>query len=154
MKFEEGQRANRALNKITKTYRAVQARKLGVIGLHPGQDVLVWVLAQEPAGMTVSQLAIRLGVEPPTATRSLTRMEPTGLFTREPVEGDRRQVRIVLTTRARELVPEIERVWAELAREAFGHLDRSQRDDVVAALESAVDAWLPGLDEAVLAGES
>jgi DNA-binding MarR family transcriptional regulator len=153
MDFDESQRANRALNKVSKTYRVVQARKLGGIGLHPGQDVLVWVLAQEPAGMTVGQLASRLGVEPPTATRSLARMEHTGLFTRERVEGDRRQVLIVLTTRARRLVPRIEQVWTELAREAFGHLDHRRRAQVVAALEAAVDVWLPGLDESVLAAE-
>ena len=145
MDFEESQRANRALNKLTKTYRAVQSRKL---------DVLVWVLAREPAGMTVSQLALRLGVEPPTATRSLARMEPAGLFTRQAVEGDRRQVRIVLTSRARDLVPDIENVWSELASEAFGNLDGKHRASVVAALESAVATWLPGLDESVLAGES
>ena len=154
MDFEEGQRANRALNKLAKTYRAVQTRKLGVLGLHPGQDVLVWVLAQEPAGMTVSQLALRLGVEPPTATRSLARMESAGLFTRQPVAGDRRQVRIVLTDRARQLVPGIEQVWTELAHEAFGHLDGQLRASVVAALESAVAGWLPRLDESVLADDS
>ena len=60
----------------------------------------------------------------------------------------------MLTTRARQLVSQIEQVWTELAREAFGDLDRRRRAEVVAALESAVDAWLPGLDESALAGES
>lgn len=154
MEFDEGQRANRALNKLAKVYRAVQARKLAALGLHPGQDVLVWVLAREPEGMTVGELAARLGVEQPTATRSLARMESAHLFTREPVPGDRRRVRIVLTKRARDLVPDIERVWAELADEAFGSLDRGLRTSVVAALESAVAGWMPELDESVLAGES
>ncbi|WP_246843229.1 hypothetical protein [Allokutzneria sp. NRRL B-24872] len=33
--------------------------------------------------------------------------------------GDRRQVRIVATEAGRALVPEIERVWAELAEDAL-----------------------------------
>ena len=54
-------RLNRALNKMSKLYRAVKARKLAALGLHPGQVVVLWLLAQEPEGMTVSQLAARLG---------------------------------------------------------------------------------------------
>jgi MarR family transcriptional regulator for hemolysin len=152
MEIDEAMRANRAMNKLTKVYRAVQARKLTSLGLHPGQDVLIWVLAQEPDGMTISQLASRLGVEPPTATRSLSRLEPAGWYERSPVPGDRRQVRIVLTRRARRLVPRIEAVWAALATEAFGDLSPRRRTDVVRALEAAVDSWIPEVDESVLAG--
>lgn len=59
------------------------------------------MLAQAEDGMTVSALADRLGVESPTATRSLKRTEPTGLFRRGPVPSDHRQVRIVLTRQGR-----------------------------------------------------
>jgi DNA-binding MarR family transcriptional regulator len=130
-------RINRALNKMAKLYRAAKAGKLAALGLHPGQDVLLWVLAQAENGMTISELAARLGVESPTATRSLTRMEGTGLFRREPVAGDRRQVRIVITESGRTLVPAVEAVWAELADDAFGHLPAADRSLVVEALGTA-----------------
>jgi DNA-binding MarR family transcriptional regulator len=151
MDLEDAMRANRAVNKLAKVYRVIQARKLTALGLHPGQDVLIWLLAQEANGMTISQLASRLGVEPPTATRSLIRLEPGGWIRRTPVPGDRRQVRIELTARARRLVPLIEAVWTELAIEAFGDLPARRRQDVVRALESAVERWTPGVDEAVFA---
>src|SRR4051812_11016835 len=132
-------RVNRALNKMAKLYRAAKARKLAALGLHPGQDVLLWILAQEPEGMTVSELAARLGIEQPTATRSLARLEGGGWFRREPVPTDRRQVRILVTDAGHELMPDIERTWAELAEEALGEASTEQREITLAILEQAND---------------
>ncbi|RBQ15659.1 MarR family transcriptional regulator [Spongiactinospora rosea] len=139
MEFAEVVRINRTLNKGAKLYRAAKARKLAALGLHPGQDVLLWVLAEAGDGMTVSELAARLGIEPPTATRSLARMDKSELFRRVPVPTDRRQVRVVTTERGRDLIPAIERAWAELAEETLGHLPEETRMLVIAALEEAND---------------
>ncbi|MFB9205005.1 MarR family winged helix-turn-helix transcriptional regulator [Nonomuraea spiralis] len=138
---------------MSKLYRAAKARKLAALGLHPCQDVLLWVLAQERDGMTVSQLAARLGIEQPTATRSLARLESGGWFRREPVATDRRQVRVVVTDAGHKLVPEIERAWAELAEEALGEVSMEQREIVLNALEQANDTLRASVGEAVLAEE-
>ncbi|MBN6054082.1 MarR family transcriptional regulator, partial [Nonomuraea sp. RK-328] len=149
----EAIRVNRALNKMSKLYRAAKARKLAALGLHPGQDVMLWFLAQEPGGVTVSELAARLGIEPPTATRSLARLEGGGWFRREPVPTDRRQVRIVVTEAGHALIPRIERAWAELAEEAMGGVSDEQRENVLLTLELA-NARLRGLvDETALTDE-
>lgn len=130
-------RVNRALNKLSKLYRAAKAHALAELDLHPGQDVLLWVLSQAEDGMTISALADRLGVESPTATRSLKRMEHTGLFRRDPVPSDRRQVRITLTPQGRALIPRIEQVWADLAGITLGPLSDEDQATVVRALEQA-----------------
>ncbi|MBF8192619.1 MarR family transcriptional regulator [Nonomuraea sp. K274] len=153
MDASEAMRVNRALNKMSKLYRAAKARKLAALGLHPGQDVLLWVLAQEREGMTVSQLAARLGVEQPTATRSLARLEAGGWFRRQPVATDRRQVRIVVTDTGHKLVPAIERAWAELADEVMGEVSAEQREIVLGALEQANDRLRALVGETVLAEE-
>jgi MarR family transcriptional regulator, transcriptional regulator for hemolysin len=139
MDSSEVMRVNRALNKMSKLYRAAKARKLAALGLHPGQDVLLWLLVQERDGMTISELAARLGIEPPTATRSLARLESGGWFRREPVPTDRRQVRIVVTEAGRELVPAIERVWTELAEQTLGDAGGERREIVLSAIEDAND---------------
>lgn len=144
-------RVNRALNKMSMLYRAAKARKLAALGLHPGQDVLLWLLAQEREGMTVSQLAARLGVEQPTATRSLARLESGGWFRRETVAGDRRQVRIVVTGDGRKLVPDIERAWAELAEQAMGQVSKEQLQIALTTIEQANDQLRGLVGEAVLA---
>jgi DNA-binding MarR family transcriptional regulator len=149
----EAMRVNRALNKMSKLYRAAKARKLAALGLHPGQDVLLWILAQEREGMTVSELAARLGIEPPTATRSLARLEGGGWFRRETVPTDRRQVRIVVTDAGHELVPGIERAWAELAEQAMGEASTEQREIALTALEQANDRLRGLVGEGVFAEE-
>ncbi|MEV8514518.1 MarR family transcriptional regulator [Dactylosporangium sp. NPDC051484] len=153
MEASEVLRVNRALNKMSMLYRAAKSRKLAALGLHPGQDVLLWHLAQEREGMTVSALAERLGVEPPTATRSLARLESGGWFRREPVATDRRQVRIVVTDTGHKLVPSIERAWAELAEQAMGDMTAQQREITINALEQANDRLRRLVGEAALTDE-
>ncbi|GAA3671054.1 hypothetical protein GCM10022224_039100 [Nonomuraea antimicrobica] len=153
MDTSEAIRVNRALNKMSKLYRAAKARKLAALGLHPGQDVMLWLLAQERAGITVSELAARLGIEPPTATRSLARLEGGGWFRREPVPNDRRQVRIVVTEAGHALIPEIERAWAELAEETLGGVSAEQRENTLLALEQANDRLRGLVDPTVLTEE-
>lgn len=142
MELSEAMRVNRALNKMSQLYRAAKARRLAALGLHPGQDVLLWLIAGEPEGMTVGQLATRLSIEPPTATRSLARLGGGGWFRREPVPGDRRQVRIVATAAGRELVPRIEQVWADLAAEVFGGVADPDRELTLTVLETANERLL------------
>ncbi|EHR49177.1 transcriptional regulator [Saccharomonospora marina XMU15] len=153
MDASDSMRINRALNKTSKLYRAAKARKLAELGLHPGQDVLLWLLAQQPEGMTVSELAARVGIEPPTATRSLARLESGGWFRREPVATDRRQVRIVVTAAGHKLIPSIERAWSELAEQAMGGVSAQQRDITIAVLEQANERLRGLVDESVLAEE-
>lgn len=151
MEPSEVQRVNRALNKMSKLYKEAKARKLAELGLHPGQDVLLWLLAQERAGLTVSELAARLGIEPPTATRTLARLERGGWFRREPVEGDRRQVRIVATTEGRDLIPAIERAWAELAEQVMGDVPAEHREITLTTLEQANDLLRGVVGDEILA---
>ncbi|KAB8193088.1 MarR family transcriptional regulator [Nonomuraea phyllanthi] len=153
MEASEAMRVNRALNKMSKLYRVAKARKLAALGLHPGQDVLLWLLAQEPGGMTVKELAGRLGIEPPTATRSLARLESGGWFRREAVAGDRRQVRILVTQAGHALVPAIERAWAELAEEAMGETSEEWREIALTTLERANDRLRGIVGDDVLAEE-
>jgi MarR family transcriptional regulator, transcriptional regulator for hemolysin len=149
----EAMRVNRALNKMSQLYRAEKARRLATLGLHPGQDVLLWLLAQEPAGMTVSELAARLGIEPPTATRSLARLGGGGWFRREPVPGDRRQVRVVVTDAGRAVLPEIEQVWSDLAELALGEVPPARRQVTLTVLEEANERLRRVTGDGPLAGE-
>ncbi|WJK43239.1 MarR family transcriptional regulator [Solwaraspora sp. WMMA2056] len=102
---------------VAKLYRSAQADVLAGLALHPGQDVLLWIIGQEPGGLTVSEVAARLGVEQPTVTRSLSRLEPGGWFVRQSVPGDRRLTRIVLTDKGRTGIAQIEAAWRTLATE-------------------------------------
>jgi DNA-binding MarR family transcriptional regulator len=126
---------NKALVKVAKLYRSAQADVLSAFALHPGQDVLLWMLGQEPQGITVSEIAARLGVEQPTVTRSLSRLEQGGWFVRESVPGDRRATRIQLTDKGLAVVPEIEAAWQTLAETATAGMANGQRASLIELLE-------------------
>ncbi|MBQ1047342.1 MarR family transcriptional regulator [Micromonospora sp. C51] len=126
---------NKALVKVAKLYRSAQADVLDALALHPGQDVLLWLLGQESDGMTISEIAARLGVEQPTVTRSLSRLDQGGWFIREPVPGDRRATRIQLTSKGRAVIPKIEAAWRTLAETATAGMATDQRAAFVELLE-------------------
>jgi DNA-binding MarR family transcriptional regulator len=94
------------------------------------------MLGQEPGGVTVSEIAARLGVEQPTVTRSLSRLEQGDWFVRESVPGDRRATRIQLTGKGRAAVPEIEAAWRRLAETATAGMADDQRATLVDLLEN------------------
>jgi len=108
-------------------------------------------VAAGPGAVRPDRLGARLGVEPPTATRSLSRLGGGGWFRREPVPGDRRQVRIVVTPAGRSALPAIEQVWSDLAELALGQLDPDRRDLALTVLEQASDHLRGTLGDSPLA---
>jgi DNA-binding MarR family transcriptional regulator len=146
VEFAEVIRVNRALVKTAKLFRALQSGLLAELELHAGQDVLLHTLAQEPDGLVVSEIAARLGIEPPTVTRSLDRLERGGWITREPAAGDRRAVRIRPTARAIDVVDRIEAVWRDLAVSATSELDPREREQLVALLGRCREGLRPRVD--------
>lgn len=117
------------------TFRLVQAAKaqrarsgghLMRIGLHPGQELVLKVLADSD-GRTMSQLALALGVQPPTVTKMVTRLSAQGYVRRQVSDTDGRLARVHLTDSGRELVDSVDRAWKRLEREAMAGLDDKDR---------------------------
>ncbi len=133
--FDEAIQLNRALVKVAKRYRAAQAERLAELGLHAGQDVLLRTLGQEREGLLVSELADRLGVESPTVTRSLARLEPGGWTVRHQVPGDRRAVRVRLSPRGHAVLERVEAVWRDLAELVADGLSDAERSQLVELLQ-------------------
>jgi len=81
----------------------------------------------EEDGRTQANLAEALGVEPPTVTKMLQRMENVGLVDRRPDRIDRRAIRVHLTAKGRRLKTKVDKLWVELeARTVAGLSDRQQ----------------------------
>lgn len=117
------------------TFRLVQAAKaqrarsgahLMRIGLHPGQELVLKVL-DDTDGRTMSQLALALGVQPPTVTKMVTRLSNQGYVTRKVSDTDGRLARVYLTDTGRELVKSVDKAWKRLEREAMSGLDEKDR---------------------------
>ena len=102
------------------------ASLLSEVGLHPGQEALLMELWDQD-GRTQANLAAALGVEPPTVTKMLQRMENAGLVDRRPDKTDRRAIRVHLTPKGRRLKGKVDKLWVELQdRTVEGLSDRQQ----------------------------
>ncbi|MDN3720870.1 MarR family transcriptional regulator [Roseibium salinum] len=96
------------------------------IGLHPGQELVLKVLA-DTDGRTMSELALALGVQPPTVTKMVTRLSAHGYVRRQASDKDGRLARVHLTDKGRDLVTSVDRAWKRLEREAMSGLDDKDR---------------------------
>jgi MarR family transcriptional regulator, organic hydroperoxide resistance regulator len=123
----------RALAKAFKSVNAELARRLEPHGVHPGQDYLLDELWHED-GQTVGALAARIGVEVPTAVRTVSRMEAAGLLRREPDPADGRRVLVRLTARGKELERIVPPILAEVTERAAAGMSEAEREQLLRLL--------------------
>lgn len=114
------------LAQAAKAHRARAGTHLARIGLHPGQETVLKILADDD-GQTMSQLAATLAVQPPTVTKMVTRLSAQGFLKRAASEADGRLARVFLTEEGRALVATIDMSWKRLEREALVGLDEKDR---------------------------
>ena len=110
--------ASFTLAKVCKAHRSNVGALLAGHGLHVGQEMVLSHLWRQD-GQTPSELAERLGVEPPTVTNMLSRMEKAGFLERCRDQGDARCTRVYLTEKGRKLREPVERRWEEVQERAF-----------------------------------
>jgi DNA-binding MarR family transcriptional regulator len=127
---------------LAKAQRVHLAALLAPHGLHPGQDNLLMVLWTHP-GLRQAELARRLGVEPPTVTRMVQRLERAGLVERVRDPHDARLLRVRATPRARLLEGVVRRAWDEvdaMTADAVGEDGARQLRDLLAVSIEALTA--------------
>jgi DNA-binding MarR family transcriptional regulator len=123
----------RAVAKAFKGINAELSRQLEPHGVHPGQDYLLDELWRED-GQTVGALAARIGVEVPTAVRTVSRMEAAGLLQREPDPADGRRVIVRLTPRGKELERIVPQILAEVTERATSGMSEAEREQLLRLL--------------------
>jgi len=111
---------------ICKAHRNKAQELLAEIGLHVGQEMLLMHL-RIGDGLTQSELAEEICVQPATLTRSLDRLSRSGLVERRVDAEDQRVSRVYLTEAGRALGQSIERVWDELEVLSFANLTGEER---------------------------
>jgi DNA-binding MarR family transcriptional regulator len=91
-----------------KTTRRAITPVLAEHDLHPGQDLLLSALWRAD-GITQAELVAHLGIEPPTVSKAVRRLERVGYLARESGPGHRRRVQ--LTDAGRALQLPVEAAW-------------------------------------------
>jgi DNA-binding MarR family transcriptional regulator len=127
---------------VCKAHRQRADELLNEIGLHVGQEMLLCAL-WDNEGLTQTELAQHLGVQPATVTNALKRLERKGLVERTPDEADQRVSRVFPTAEGKEVRADIERQWAELEQATLTGLSDEERGQLVGLLKK-VQANLAG----------
>jgi MarR family transcriptional regulator, organic hydroperoxide resistance regulator len=121
------------VTKLAKAHRALVGDALAELGLHLGQDLLLEQLWRHD-GLSQSSLVARLGVEPPTVTKMLQRLERAGLLRRERDPDNPRLWRVFLTERGRELQLPVRDLRRQVERRLLTGLSDEDRERLIALL--------------------
>ncbi len=114
------------LAKTCKAHRVAVGSLLAEVGLHPGQEMVLVELWRED-GLRGGELAARLGVEPPTITKMLRRLENCGLVERRPDPADARSFQAHLTTEGRDLENPVLHIWEAAEEKLLAGMSGEER---------------------------
>ncbi|HSI41683.1 MAG TPA: MarR family transcriptional regulator [Xanthobacteraceae bacterium] len=118
--------AGHRLQRAARLQRVLAARHLTRLGLFPGQETVLKLLATQD-GRTMTELATALGVRPPTASKTVGRLSAQGLLSRQAAEADGRLVRVYLTDEGRARAGAIDAILDGLEETAVSGLDGKDR---------------------------
>ena len=114
------------LAKVCKAHRSNVGELLAEVGLHVGQE-MVLVELWEKDGLRGGELADRLGVEPPTITKMVRRLEGCGLLERRRDPSDARSFRVHLTEKGRSLEGPVGRCWERVEERTLAGMSVGER---------------------------
>lgn len=117
-----------ALNIVQSTARMIKtllARRLYEFGLYAGQDRIILLLALKD-GQSPSNLAKKLGVKPPTVTKTIARLQQQGFVTKRGSHKDQRQLHVFLTKDGHKVANLIKSAIAATEREITDGFDEQE----------------------------
>jgi DNA-binding MarR family transcriptional regulator len=128
------------LHSAARLSRTALAARLLNHGFYAGQDQIMLALDHED-GQTPGQLAGRLGVRPPTITKTINRLQVQGFLDKRASESDARQAHIFLTDSGRDAIKAIEKSVRKTEKQALKGLDKKEQK-ALSKLLSRVEANL------------
>ena len=112
--------------RVNKAHRGLMSAALAKMDLHIGQELLLMELWQGD-GMTQTELAERLCIEPPTLTKMLSRLEKTELLEKRRDTKDKRICRIFLTEKGYSFQKPITELWLRIEETILANLSSEER---------------------------
>ncbi len=126
MGFDHRKTVTYRLAQAAHAYRVRAGSQLSRINLHSGQETLLKALAGSD-GMSMSDLAASLGVQPPTVTKMISRLAAQDYVERRASAGDGRQAQVFLTERGQHAIAMIDKLWKRIEKTALGEIDEKDR---------------------------
>jgi len=122
------------LVKVTRGHRLQFSNLLSEHGLYVGQEMVLDRLWEQD-GLTMSELAERLKIKPPSATKMVQRMAQSNLVETRQSISDARVTQVFLTKSGRKLKSSIESDWTQVDEAMFSQLSETEKDTMKQLLE-------------------
>lgn len=122
------------VNQLGRCFNKKLNEKITPLGLHASQWGMILYL-NEKKDCTQVEISQYLNVEAPTVTRTLARLEDMGLVERNISANDKREKRISLTGRAKEIFSQCMEASDELEKEALEGISPDELELFNAVLE-------------------
>jgi len=132
------------LQSAARQSRTALASRLLQHGFYAGQDQIMLALAEED-GQTPGSLAGRLGVRPPTITKTINRLQSQGFVDRRSSDADSRQAHVFLTDSGREAIRSIEKSLRKTEKQALRGLDKKEQKQLLKLL-ARIESNLNGIE--------
>jgi MarR family transcriptional regulator, organic hydroperoxide resistance regulator len=132
-----------ALAKVCRAHRAHVGELLAGHGLHVGQEMVLLEPWQDD-GLRGGELAERLGVEPPTITKMLRRLEACGFVERRADPEDARSLRVYLTRQGRALEEPVLGCWERAEQTVLAGMNARDRQTFRRLLDRVKSNLDPG----------
>ncbi len=139
------------LQSAARLSRTALAAKLNGHGFYAGQDQIMLALFNDD-GQTPGQLAIRLGVRPPTITKTINRLQVQGVLEKKPSQDDARQAHVFLTDAGKETIRNIEKSVRKVDKQAFRGFDKKEQK-ALAKMLARIESNLSGAEVADIEDE-
>lgn len=114
---------------VAKAHRKLAGSLLQDLGLAAGQELVLMLLWGE-SPQAQADLTRQLMVEPPTAAKTLARLEKAGFVQRQRSEADGRVVLVSLTDAGRALEGPVTSVWKDLEERTTVSLSPAEQDQL------------------------
>ena len=111
---------------VMRVHRTRASELLHALGVHVGQEMILFQLWQRD-GLNQTELTTCLGVEPPTTTRMVKRMEASSLVERRADPRDGRVVQVWLSPQGRALEGPVTEAWQTLEAMTVDRLSAGER---------------------------
>jgi MarR family transcriptional regulator, organic hydroperoxide resistance regulator len=121
-KMKSDSNVSHFLTLAARRHRVRAAALLLDVGLYPGQDHVLNSLGEVEA-MTMSDIATRLNIRPPTASKMIARMAAQGLVDRRSKDDDARLVEVFITDAGKLLLEKLTKISKKLEKESLSGLD-------------------------------
>jgi MarR family transcriptional regulator, organic hydroperoxide resistance regulator len=125
---------NHLIIQVARAHRATALSHLSKLGLHPGQEIILMQLLRQD-GQSQTQLAEKLGVQAPTVTKMLQRLEVGDFVERCPSSQDNRVTLVYLSQKGRSLEQPLHEAWAALEQQAGLGLNKAEHETLRKLLE-------------------